>query len=276
MGDVLSVAAAQCPAELDGPEARLEWLHERLVDLDGDAPDLIVLPELFQCGYDLGDQLASRAQTADGPFAASVADLAKAHGVAVLYGFAEREGGALFNAAQSIDRRGEIVGRHRKLALPPGRESGHFRPGTACGTFRLGGFRVAILICYDVEFPENARRAALAGADLVAVPTALGSRWDVVAERVVPARAFENGVFVCYANWCGEGDGVRYLGGSRIVGPDGRDLATAGAGPEVIGARLERLALDEARRRLPYLVDRAGLISSGSAGANSSRDDPET
>jgi predicted amidohydrolase len=63
-----------------------------------------------------------------------------------------------------------------------------------------------------MEFPEIARACALQGADLIIVPTALAAEWEVVARAVVPARAFENGLFVAYANHAGEDQGYRYLG----------------------------------------------------------------
>ena len=75
----------------------------------------------------------------------------------------------------------------------------------------------------------------------------------------MPARAFENGVYVCYANHCGHENGLDYLGSSCIVGPDGRDLARAGPGAELIFARLERERVAAARARLPYLQDRLKL-----------------
>lgn len=117
-----------------------------------------------------------------------------------------------------------------------------------------------MLVCYDVEFPETVRAAAQAGAELVVVPTALGAEWDQVARRVVPARAFENGVYLAYANYAGSERGFTYLGESRIVRPDGRDMAVAGDGEECIEAIIDRDAMVKIRRRLPYLRDCRGLI----------------
>jgi predicted amidohydrolase len=71
-----------------------------------------------------------------------------------------------------------------------------------------GGLRIGILICYDVEFPENVRRLALAGAHLIAVPTALPAtdQAGLIARKMVPVRAFENQLFIAYANHCGADD----------------------------------------------------------------------
>ena len=76
---------------------------------------------------------------------------------------------------------------------------------------------------------------------------------------MVPARAFENGLYVTYANHAGSDRGYRYLGESCMVGPNGRDLARAGAEPCVIGAVLAPEAQAQARRRIPFLRDSEGL-----------------
>ncbi|SLN73144.1 (R)-stereoselective amidase [Roseovarius gaetbuli] len=256
---ILDVAVAQCSGALDGAEARLAWLSEVLQTRGGAPLDLIVLPELFQCGYNIGERVGARAEAPDGAFARAIADLAQTFGTAILYGYAERQGDQIFNAAQCIDRTGRRIGHHRKLLLPPGFEGDHFAVGDGCEVFELGGFTVATLVCYDVEFPENLRHVALAGADIVAVPTALGASWSVVSEKLVPTRAFENGVYLCYANYCGTENALEYFGGSCLIGPDGKDLARAMQGPALIEATLAKSAVSAAQARLPYHRDRLRL-----------------
>ncbi len=259
MTGALHVGVGQSSGGLDGPEARLAWVTALLERHHGPKLDLLVLPELFQCGYNIGDTVPNRAEAPDGPFAQAIATLAQRSGTAILYGYAERQGDHLFNAAQCIDATGATIAHHRKLLLPPGFEGDHFEPGSDCTMFRLGSFKLAILVCYDVEFPETLRHVALAGADAVLVPTALGAQWGVVSECVVPTRAFENGVFVCYANHCDQENDLAYFGGSCIIAPDGTQLARAGTTPELIHARLELSAVAAAQTRLPYLKDRQKL-----------------
>ena len=86
-----------------------------------------------------------------------------------------------------------------------------FAPGDTLVTSAVGGLNIGILICYDVEFPETVRALALAGAGLVAVPTALVRPFDSVARTLVPARALENQVYVAYAGLCGAGGRYRVL-----------------------------------------------------------------
>ena len=147
------------------------------------------------------------------------------------------------------------IADHRKLVIPPGIEPDYFSPGERATLFDLGGVRFAILICYDAEFPEPARHAALAGAHCLLVPTALRDMWGVVAHKMMPTRAFENGVYLVYSNHAGvEGD-HRYLGASCISSPVGGDVARAGEGEEVIAADLDPARVAAAQARLPYLRD---------------------
>jgi len=255
----LTLAVAQSPGDLCGPQDRLAWLETTLCRLDGKNVDLLVLPELFLTGYNVGSRVRDWGEPADGPAARRIAALARRHGLAILYGFAETDGAILYNSASCVGADGRRLCTHRKLVLPPGFEADHFTPGAAYSQFVLNGVTVAILICYDAEFPETFRHVAQAGAELVVVPTALATQWRVVAERVIPCRAFENGVYVCYANSCGGENGLDYLGHSCIVAPDGADLARAGAGEGVLVADLRKDRVAAAQARLPYLRDRQRL-----------------
>ena len=239
-------------------------VSERLNGLEaaiaGQGLDVVLCPELFACGYHIGADAARLAEPADGAFAQAVQALAARTRTAVLYGYAERDGEAVFNAAQLVGPKGRIA-HHRKLAIPPGPETGRFAEGQGCAVFDFMGLRCAILICYDAEFPEGPRAAALAGAEVLFVPTALSDQWGNVSREVMPSRAFENGLWLLYANHAGEENGLCYYGGSRIVGPVGQSMAVAGAEPELILTELDGEAVRAARARLPYLADRAGLLA---------------
>jgi predicted amidohydrolase len=259
MADSLNIAVVQSPADLVGPQARLEWLTDCLARLDGQKVDLLLLRELFLTGYNIGDKVTDWAEPVDGPLAQKIAALAQRINVAIHYGFAEREGERIYNAAACVDRNGNLLARHRKLLLPPGFEGDHFCPGESYTHFEIEGIKAATLICYDAEFPETFRTVASAGAELVLVPTALGAQWGVVANTLIPARAFENGIYVGYANSCGTENGMGYFGGSCLIAPDGKELARAGAGEEILQAKIEKGAVQAAQSRLPYLIDRQNL-----------------
>ncbi len=255
----MKVSVYQGPGAAGDVAANVATIASAAERAAGDDARLLIVPEMFLSGYNIGPAaIAERAEASDGAAASAVAEIAARHGLAILYGYPERAGDAVYNAAQLIARDGTRLANYRKTHLFSDIDHNAFSPGDDNAVLAgLDGWRVGILICYDVEFPENVRRLALAGADFVAVPTALMPPYDFVATHLVPARAFENGVFVAYANRCGgEGD-LDYLGRSCIVGPHGRDLARApAAGEALITAELERALLDEWRGVNTYLADR--------------------
>jgi len=235
------------------PQQRIAALAEAVRTAEA---DLILCPELFLSGYAAGEDLRRFAEPASGAGASAIAAIARETSTAIVYGYPERTGDRLYNAALAIGPDGAVLANHRKYLLPPGFESEFFAPHASGLTlFELGGVRFAMLICYDIEFPEPARACALAGAHVLLVPTALSSQWHVVANRLVPSRAFENGVYLLYANHAGHEGGIDYLGESCIVGPDGKDLARAGAAAGLLTAEIDPGRVAACRDRLPYLRD---------------------
>lgn len=261
MGRSFRLAVGQAPADLASPKERLNWLADKLPEIVANGSDLLLLPELFATGYNIGAQMRARAEHADGPMAQQVAALARSHSIAIHYGFAELDNNALYNAAQCIGPDGARLGGHRKLLIPPGFEREHFTAGSACTLFRYRDIQIATLICYDAEFPETVRHVASLGAELVLVPTALGDQWDWVSQRMIPTRAYENGVFLAYANSAGVEHGMKFLGQSFIAAPNGKELARAQSDPAIIYGDLQLDRVAEAQARLPYLKDRERLAN---------------
>ncbi|NEA48227.1 carbon-nitrogen hydrolase family protein [Streptomyces sp. SID10815] len=225
---------------------------------------LLLAPEMFLTGYAIGDAIARLAEPADGEGADAVAELATRHGLAVAYGYPEREGESVFNSAQLISADGDRLANHRKTHLFGGFERDHFTPGERpVVQAELNGLTVGLLICYDVEFPENVRGHALAGTDLLLVPTALMHPYQFVAESLVPVRAFENQMYVAYANRAGREGEFEFTGLSALAGPDGVARARAGRAEELILADADPALLAASRESNPYLADRRpGLYGS--------------
>src|SRR5262249_48892287 len=145
--------------------------------------------------------------------------------------FPERAADAVYNSALFTDGKGTNA-IYRKSHLYGDYERSWFKaevPSSVLMT--VNGIRLGMLICYDVEFPENVRRLAQAGADLIVVPTALpkGSSGLMIAEHMIRVRAFENQVFVAYVDHCGADGTFTYAGLSCIAAPDGAFLAQAPA-----------------------------------------------
>ncbi|MFF4731355.1 carbon-nitrogen hydrolase family protein [Streptomyces mirabilis] len=225
---------------------------------------LVAAPEMFLTGYAIGDDIARLAEPADGDSADAVAEIATRHGVAVVYGYPEREGETVYNSAQLISADGTRLANYRKTHLFGCFERDHFTPGEQpVVQAELNGLRVGLMICYDVEFPENVRAHALAGTDLLVVPTAQMHPFQFVAESVVPVRAFENQMYVAYVNRVGPEGEFEFVGLSTLAGPDGIARTRAGRGEELVLADADPDFLAASREANPYLKDRRpGLYGS--------------
>jgi predicted amidohydrolase len=255
----LVVGAYQAAGTPGDVEANLSEMLAAMDRAAADGIELLVFPEGFLTGYHLPDITTASVPPTAGALG-RIARHAGATGVAVIFGVLEADGAALFNTAVAVSDSGAMLARYRKRALFGGWEKGAFTPGTLPVLFEYRGFRIGILICYDLEFPELARETAVAGADLIVVPTSLMVPYDEVADHLVPTRALENQVFVVYANRTGAEHGLSYVGKSSICDPVGHPLAKAGpSGSALISASLNPSAIADARALHSYHRDLKGL-----------------
>ncbi|MFF4788105.1 carbon-nitrogen hydrolase family protein [Streptomyces griseorubiginosus] len=245
-------------------EGNLKVLDEAAASAAAAGAALLAAPEMFLTGYAIGDDIARLAEEADGEGADAVAEIAVRHGLAVAYGYPERSGDTVFNSAQLISADGTRLANYRKTHLFGCFERDHFTPGEQpVVQAELGGLRVGLMICYDVEFPENVRAHALAGTDLLLVPTAQMHPFQFVAESLVPVRAWENQMYVAYVNRVGQEGEFDFVGLSVLAGPDGVARARAGRGADLVLADVDLAFLAASREANPYLEDRRpGLYGS--------------
>ncbi|WP_159586843.1 carbon-nitrogen hydrolase family protein [Chelativorans xinjiangense] len=225
----MRIAAFQMKAVAADQAANLARIEKAAREASAGGAELLVAPELALPGYGSGDDMRNLAEPPGGEVVAKLTLISLEVRIAILAGFAEAAEGSTYNSAVFADGRKEPV-IYRKSHLYGDYERDLFaaEPPSAC-IVEHGGLRIGILICYDVEFPENVRRLAQAGAELVAVPTALpaSDHAELIARKMIPVRAFENQVFVAYANHCGADNLFSYAGLSAIAAPDGNLLAEA-------------------------------------------------
>ncbi|MEV4442629.1 carbon-nitrogen hydrolase family protein [Streptomyces sp. NPDC049577] len=218
---------------------------------------LLLTSELYLTGYALGPAVHDLAESADGPGARAVAEIAERHGLAIGYGYPERDGDAVFNSLQIIGPDGRSLANYRKTHLFGEYETSSFRPGTdPLVQADLDGLRLGLLICYDVEFPEAVRAHALAGTQLLLVPTALMRPYEIVPQTIVPARAWESQLYIAYANRCGPEGDFTFAGLSCLAAPDGTVRARAGSGEDLVVADVDPDLLAASRAENTYLSDR--------------------
>lgn len=253
----MRVALLQARGTPGDVQENLEAVRRAAGDAAAAGAGLLVTPEAFLTGYDIGDVLRDLAEPPDGPGISAVSEAAAASGVAIACGWVERDGDAIRNSATLFDRAGRAVLTHRKAHLYGPVDAGTFLAGSELGVVDLDGVCVGLLVCFDVEFPEAVRALALAGAQLVAVPTSLMAPYDVVARTIVPARAAENQLFVAYANRAGRETTLEYVGQSCVAGPDGAVVAIADRdGETLLIADVDLSAIDRAREQYSYLRER--------------------
>ncbi|MEV0372525.1 carbon-nitrogen hydrolase family protein [Streptomyces sp. NPDC050636] len=275
----LRTALLQSSGRPGDVEYNLKVLAWAAGDAAASGAGLLACPELFLTGYAIGSGVRELAEPADGESADEVARIAAEHGIAVLYGYPERgrndesagneadvadtagaahdESGPVYNSAQLIGPDGARLANYRKTHLFGCFEREWFTPGdTPVVQAQLDGVRIGIMICYDVEFPENVRAHALAGTDLLLVPTAQMHPFQFVAESVVPVRAFENQMYVAYVNRVGTEGEFEFVGLSCLAGPDGIVRTRAGRAEQLVAADVDAAFLKESRADNPYLHDR--------------------
>ncbi len=193
---------------------------------------LIVFPECATSGYGFADLEAgyAAAEPVPGPTTELLSQQCVELGVYVVVGLLERFGAeGIYNTAVLVGPEG-LVGYYRKAHLPLLGIDRFTLPGdTGFPVWETAVGRVGIAICYDLRFPETLRALALAGADIVALPTNWPDGSQNAPEFVTRTRALENRVFLLACNRCGEESSFWFFGHSQITDPRGRVLAEVGA-----------------------------------------------
>jgi deaminated glutathione amidase len=247
----MQVVLVQEASTLDPAENRT-----RLESLVPDGADLVVLPEAFAREFgEPGSDLKPYAEPIDGPFVTEVERVSKLRDTTVVAGMFEETADTPYN---TVVVRGRAQLDYRKIHLYDSfgyRESDVLAAGPIePATFDLDGTTVGLMTCYDLRFPELARRLVDAGAEVIVVPAAwvAGQRKVDHWTTLLRARAIENTVFVVGVGQPAQ----RYSGHSMVVGPMGDVLVEGGDDNEILTVELDPAAVAEARRTNPSLANR--------------------
>jgi len=221
--------------------------------------DLILLPEIWPCGFFAFDRYASESEPLEGPTVTAFRQKAAERRCHILMGsLVERDADGLFNTTVFIGPGGEIIARYRKIHLF-GYQSDETRlltPGKEIVVVDTPWGRTGFSTCYDLRFPELFRQMVDRRAEIFLIPSA----WPLArieAWRLFNrARAHENLAFLVSCNCAGENAGKRYGGHSMIVDPWGKVLAEGGEGGEIVMAEIDVGEAAKARGEFPALADR--------------------
>ena len=277
---ILPVALVQ-ESNQGSAEANLDAIERRIGEAAGNGARLVLLQELHNGAYFCQHQCVSEFESAEpipGPTTERLSALAKKHAVVIVGSLFERRGTGLYhNTAVVLEKDGSLAGKYRKMHIPddPGfNEKFYFTPGdmgfhpidTSVG-------RLGVMVCWDQWYPEGARLMALAGADLLLYPTAIGWDPDDVQDEKDRQRnawilshrghAVANGLPVLSCNRVGHEpspigrSGIDFWGSSHVLGPQGEFLAEASTDrAQVLMAEVDLRRSEDVRRIWPFLRDR--------------------
>ena len=216
---------------------------------------LLVFPEMWSCGFAY-PTLKSMADRTPGVLE-KLREWARRWGMVLVGSLPERQGDEVFNTSFVIDVTGEVAGKYRKIHLfTLHDEHSHFGRGISSLVCRTAVGHLGIGICYDLRFPELARRLALDGAEILCIsalwPVGRIEHWSVLLR----ARAIENQLFVIGCNGCGIEGPLQYGGASAIVSPTGQVLDGAEMEEKNLVGSLDLEELRVFRRHIPCFSDR--------------------
>lgn len=261
--------------------ANLSVIEQRVAEAASAGAELVLLQELHNGAYFCQHESAAefdRAEAIPGPSTERLSAMAAKNRVVLVGSLFERRAAGLYhNTAVVFEKDGTLLGKYRKMHIPddPGfYEKFYFTPGDlGFHPIESSIGKIGVLVCWDQWYPEAARLMALAGAEVLVYPTAIGWDPDDTAEERERQRqawmlshrghAVANGIPVLSCNRTGfepspiGASGIRFWGSSHALGPQGEILAEAGTeSPEILYATLDLARSEQVRRMWPFLRDR--------------------
>lgn len=263
-------------------EANIEQSIQGIADCAAQGAELVVLQELH-CGIYFcqaeDTAMFDLAAPIPGPDTDIFSEVAKKYGVVLVTSlFEKRAPGLYHNTAVVFEKDGSIAGKYRKMHIPDDPayyEKFYFTPGDlGFEPIQTSVGKLGVLVCWDQWYPEAARLMALAGAELLIYPTAIG--WESTDPQSEKERqhgawfisqrghAVANGLPVITVNrtgheadWSGVTGGIQFWGQSFVAGPQGEVLYLASADqPENIVVEIDKKRTEEVRRIWPFFRDR--------------------
>ncbi|WP_054697385.1 carbon-nitrogen hydrolase family protein [Syntrophomonas palmitatica] len=248
-------------------QQNLKRAGEMIENAVNNGAEMVVLPEVFNAPYQ-AELFPDYAEAFPGPSTDFLSQKALKHNICLVGGSViERDdSGRLYNTSFVFDSAGKLMGRHRKMHLfdvniSGGinfQESATLSAGDQLSILSFKEFPFAVMICFDIRFPELARMASLKGAKLLVVPAAFNSTTGPLHwELLMRTRAVDNQVYLAAASPALNPKAVyQAWGHSLIIDPWGNIIAQAGNKEEIIMAKLDTAIVDKVRQELPVLKQR--------------------
>lgn len=263
-------------------EENIQKLEKNIRECAQKGAQLVILQELHNGLYFCqteDPEVFDQAEYIPGPSTESFGEIAKELGIVIVLSLFEKRAAGLFhNTAVVIEKDGSIAGKYRKMHIPDDPayyEKFYFTPGDlGFGAIQTSVGKLGVLVCWDQWYPEAARLTAMAGADLLIYPTAIGwESTDSESEKqrqtgawvtVQRGHAVANGLPVISCNRCGyeadpsgQTNGIQFWGNSFVAGPQGEILTEAPQDNEAnLIVEIDLKRSEEVRRMWPFFRDR--------------------
>lgn len=222
-------------------------------------PDTILLPEMWTTAYAL-PELDELADVNGEPTTSFLQELASEHQINIVGGsFANKIEGKTYNTAVVVDRAGEVVHQYSKVHLVPMLDEHLYLSQGEVGdlVFELEGSKMALIICYDLRFPELTRHLNLLGTQVLFIPAEWPSARTSHWKYLQVARAIENQTYVVSANRVGEYNGVQFCGRSMFVDPWGNvECCGSATNEETLTQTVDLNEVFKVREKVPVLQSR--------------------
>ncbi len=256
------IALAQIELVLGEPEKNFNVAKEAVIAAAQKGADVVLLPELWACGYDLKNA-QEYASALDRGWFARMREMAGESRIALGGSMIEKEGDDYFNTFLLVDHQGKQLGYYRKAHLfDLIEEKVYFSPGKKLTIIESPWGKIGLALCYDLRFPEMFRAYALKGVETIFLvaewPRRRIAHWDAL----LLARAIENQCFMAAVNKVGMSKGEQLGGNSAVINPMGEILVQGDADPGVFVAEIDHQEAAKAREWMPVLTDRNPAVYS--------------
>ncbi|MBF0100493.1 MAG: carbon-nitrogen family hydrolase [Desulfobacterales bacterium] len=255
------VGIFQFDVQCGKPSENVEHVIASLEFFSDCQTDLVVLPEMWLCGFD-NISLREHANTSKQALN-TIITYARQFKLMIAGSLPEIENQKIFNTFYVIDKDGSIQGKYRKIHLfSPTDEPRYFSAGNEVVVCETSIGKIGLMICYDLRFPELCRKLTMMDATIVLVcgqwPKARIHHWDILN----CARAIENQLFIVAANRCGKDNDLIFGGHSQLISPTGDILAKADDTEQCLSAVLDFKLIHQFRKAIPCLQERVKLLDS--------------
>ena len=253
----LKVSIVQMSVKAENPISNREKAKSLIRNAAIEKPDIIILPEMWTTGFHLNN--INEISDIDGrPTLDMLRDLAKKNNINIISGsFANIMKEKIYNSAFVVNRKGEIVADYNKIHLfKMMQENQYFTGGNEICTFEIEGVQCGLIICYDLRFPELARKLAVHGIKILFVP----AQWPVARIEhwviLLRARAIENQIFIVACNVAGEFEEDIFNGNSMIISPLGEVIDVFDYREQHKSFDIDVNMINLVRSRINYIADR--------------------